>query len=963
MQQLHRSAASGKTKLVLDFGTFLQKIFLQYSTNDNGSSGGGDGDSSGKNGDYNVLDGKLDSINEHINRVLEITNVPVLPDRVLLDSIGTKLWNMCTRVMRRGGSGSGNGNGNGSKGDLRVLCAARAFSFFMIEAGTGRKGDDGSDDIRLLKVALTTARACLEFDQLDLGLGVLEKAAIREDALSTRNKGGDASDEAIYKYSTEYYILRIALSWRQGRIDVAEHMYSKIDAACVKREPTAAESLAGVLYDIGKSMLGRGEHEPAARWLQHSYETLCQHEIGRLSQDAGELRLSVLHGLVRANLPLQQEDSEAIVSNFLELLERDYGNRIPVILLTLDIISNASTPDCQRYYEKLCLLVRTVPVTESNFKIITRHIHRLRDWSSELASHALEQLLLQRLNLCSDIALLERAFVTYVWMKTSLAGLVDGLDPLTSLAEKLTELLGKPLSEEAAYASLILLWKKLNSAFGLKEYDSAEKWCLLAKNVIFENAGESNKSKLSRKLILCALKKNDTAKARQAFNEMPERSRSDSLTQYLMYRVALIEEDPELARDCLTALYNQGKGSETYILACVAEAQHIGNKYQAALVLQLLLDKVDKKELDGIHLPALLRCTARLLIAELSTTKLKESEIINQVCDVFGIASTQATKSHGHSSNPFSVSELDWFSKNSYNLAVQHCTNWDHCPIIDLYPLDLPHEQLSNISLRKLLCHFLAAILCMAQARMEPDVQVQKDHYLDSRIHIQSFRETFHTNSMSTHRDEKCRTDLLKKHSTLLAFDFEASIRLRQWQGLHEIIDESQSCADDKLYGIFSDIMLCADAPIEETTRVFQQITTQILRHRKPHDTTKLSRWIRCLFQLTLDTNVQVAESVLDQAYALARESHSQHQQLDRRPNSRPGSRSALVALPNYPEEELEWLSTTTFNRAVDFYLASDDGASRRWGQKALDLAGLMVGDRGMLYKVLKEKFAGLKWE
>ncbi|KAK2802668.1 hypothetical protein FQN50_007276 [Emmonsiellopsis sp. PD_5] len=879
MQQLHRSAASGKTKLVLDFGTFLQKILLQYSANGNGSSGsgssgggGGDnGNSSGKNGDCNVLlDGKLDSINEHINRVLEITNVnvPALPDRVLLDSVGTKLWNMCTRVMRR--DGSGDGNGNGSKGDLRVLCAARAFSFFMIEAGTGRKGDDGSDDIRLLKVALTTARACLEFDQLDLGLRVLEKAAIREDALSTRSKSDDASDEAVSKYSTEYYILRIALSWRQGRIDVAEHMYSKIDAACVKREPTAAESLAGVLYDIGKSMLGRGEHELAARWLQNSYETLCLHEIGRLSQDAGELRLSMLHGLVRANLSLQHEDSEAIVLDFLEVLERDYGNRIPVILLTLDIIGNASTPDCQQYYESQ------------------------------------------------------------------------------------------------------LLWKKLNSAFGLKEYDIAEKWCLLAKNVIFENAGESNKSKLSRlkhnrKLMLCALEKNDTAKARQAFNEMPESSRSDSLTQYLMYRVALIEEDLELARDCLAALYNQGKGSETYILACVAEAQYIGNKYQAALVLQLLLDKVDKKELDGVYLPALLRCTARLLIAELSTNQSKEAEIISQICDVFGIASTQATKSHRYSSSPFSVSELDWFSKNSYNLAVQHCTNWDHGPILSLLDTcikaHLPHEQLSNVALRRLLCHFLAAILCMAQARMEPDVQVQSDHYLDSRIQIQNFRETFHTDSISTHCDEKCRTDLLKKHRTLLAFDFEASVRLCQWQSLHEIVDESQSCADDKLYGIFSDIMLCADAPIEETTRVFQQITTQILRHRKPHDTAKLSRWIRCLFQLTLDSNVQVAESVLDQAYALARESRSQHQQSDRGPSSRPGSRSSLIALPNYPEEELEWLSTTTFNRAVDFYLASDDSASRRWGQKALDLAGLMVGDRGLLYKVLKEKFAGLKWD
>jgi hypothetical protein len=63
-----------------------------------------------------------------------------------------------------------------------------------------------------------------------------------------------------------------------------------------------------------------------------------------------------------------------------------------------------------------------------------------------------------------------------------------------------------------------------------------------------------------------------------------------------------------------------------------------------------------------------------------------------------------------------------------------------------------------------------------------------------------------------------------------------------------------------------------------------------------------------------------------------------------------------------YPEEELEWLSTTAFNRAVDFYLASDDVASKRWSQKALDLAELMQ-DNGTLYRVLRGKFSCLKWD
>lgn len=111
---------------------------------------------------------------------------------------------------------------------------------------------------------------------------------------------------------------------------------------------------------------------------------------------------------------------------------------------------------------------------------------------------------------------------------------------------------------------------------------------------------------------------------------------------------------------------------------------------------------------------------------------------------------------------------------------------------------------------------------------------------------------------------------------------------------------------------------------------------------KKLQNLQKLSRWIRCIFQLAIGNNTQAAEEVLDQAYILARD--------------------APDDLVDYPQEELEWLSTTAFNRAIDFYLASDDAATRRWYNKALDLARLL-NDNGSLWHTLQMKFGKLSWD
>ena len=135
---------------------------------------------------------------------------------------------------------------------------------------------------------------------------------------------------------------------------------------------------------------------------------------------------------------------------------------------------------------------------------------------------------------------------------------------------------------------------------------------------------------------------------------------------------------------------------------------------------------------------------------------------------------------------------------------------------------------------------------------------------------------------------------------------------------------------------------------------VMEKIINTCWRNNK--DITRLARWIRCLFQMTLTTNTVISLRCLDQASAIA-------------------SKAATQQIPEaYPPEELEWLASTAFNHAVDLWFAGaeeeavgqEEGTeqARVWAEKALMLAGSVsgVGD-GMqgLHKVLQDKWMKLK--
>ena len=62
-----------------------------------------------------------------------------------------------------------------------------------------------------------------------------------------------------------------------------------------------------------------------------------------------------------------------------------------------------------------------------------------------------------------------------------------------------------------------------------------------------------------------------------------------------------------------------------------------------------------------------------------------------------------------------------------------------------------------------------------------------------------------------------------------------------------------------------------------------------------------------------------------------------------------------------YPATELEWMATSSFNRAIDYYVGNNDAKCKAWAEKAMMVAQWLE-DNGQLRDLLMGKFAALQF-
>ncbi|OBT49348.1 hypothetical protein VE00_00485 [Pseudogymnoascus sp. WSF 3629] len=874
-----------------------------------------------------------------------------------LDTEGLTLWNLATRLMRANDCPI-------SPEQRATLLAARVFAFLLLDGGLGKGNTSPVCVSRLMKIALKAAKSCIEVKRLDFALKVLEKAAVYEGQLSMHDgavKASPAEAETYSQLQSEYYVVRTTLAWRQDKVEVAEHMYKKAALSDKALDPDTAENLADLLYEMGRDFFKKKQYELADKWLERGSSIITAQEIDKLSTDATNLQTSIIQARVQALLALEREDALDMANSLINNLENEVGDRLIVLLLKLEVLSAPVSRifDCNAYGDVIYRMIRTVMMTEANFKLIMHHIRKLNDKGPSLACSMLDSFLQSRLFEAGNEEWIEKALVNRIWISTSSRDCPEVLRSVGEVLEVVGSSMSKPLSASATHAAQMLLWKRIESNYGDGNYEAAEDWCRLAMQKVFERAGDLNKAKIVRKLLLCALGRGDISDAREIIGQIPESSKDDPMTRFLMFKIAIRSNELELASVCLEKVYEAATDDFTMLYACVIDAQQVGDRTLALAGLQLVLQKYEYNAPSSVNFPALLRCMIRFILSHLESVEAEKDidvpSVVDQLCKLFDAGSTHAQRSikQGGKDNGtklWTIQELDWFSKNAYNLSLKHSSQWHPEQVLriiqsciefaSLYPKDIDNATSNDVTHRHIFCDFLAVILLVSVARPEDNIEAQLQDYLELRKHVDSFDTRLQ--SIIEVLEEGPQQDLLKKLATLLVFDFEAAIRLKAWDDLTEIILKADCCKSMKIYERMSDMLLSdSSIPVGVLIPTLKRIVNEAWS-LESFDISKLSRYMRCLFRLGLTSgDGPLAESLLDQVSELAS--------------------SAENSETSYPLEELEYVATTAFNRAVDYYCTGEDDACRRWAEKAIGVAGFCA-DGGGLRNLLQEKLVGLQF-
>lgn len=142
----------------------------------------------------------LNELSTHIE-TLPLAPASTSDKKEELDRVGTDLWNLSTHLRRNERSSSG-----------YLPCLLRVFAFLLLDSVQPGTDCGPQNCVRLLKVALKTAKTCLDTVQLDLCAKSLERAARYEEELSKSAAEEWPVEGMVYeKLRAEYFILRTAL--------------------------------------------------------------------------------------------------------------------------------------------------------------------------------------------------------------------------------------------------------------------------------------------------------------------------------------------------------------------------------------------------------------------------------------------------------------------------------------------------------------------------------------------------------------------------------------------------------------------------------------------------------------------------------------------------------------------------------------------------------------------------------
>lgn len=390
----------------------------------------------------------------------------------------------------------------------------------------------------------------------------------------------------------------------------------------------------------------------------------------------------------------------------------------------------------------------------------------------------------------------------------------------------------------------------------------------------------------------CALAQADGTTARELYFTIPESQRNSAETRQLAFKAALRMNDPAWAAESLEAVAKHAGKDPTRLYACVLDAMQANDDKQAYQALSKVLDAYGHKMTSGVHLPALLRCMVRLIRKNLPTPEDDLSQFNESISNLASLLeiTVEHTKKTTTSNKDFSADELSWFSKNSYNMAVE-CLDKVHpkllhrlclisSALIERLDRDTPPLEKTNLKLRHIFSEYLAMTAMLVLARHEDNIELAHDQYDIVTNHGQKLRELIRQQMEVKSLNENIRTDLIAKHIQTIKFGLEAALRRGTWEVLPELFDLCWMYDDPKRWRTLADLAFSIHEELcnagGETLQTYQQtvlvfIERVVNKSWKPGEPVeKLAKHLRCFFHLTLTQDNGLAAKCMNQVIGVA---------------------------------------------------------------------------------------------
>ncbi|CAF3467386.1 unnamed protein product [Fusarium graminearum] len=560
--------------------------------------------------DLSSNDVLLSDLNHHISSASALTEKRAVPPTEIaegLRDIGRRLWNECIKERRK----KDDILSSSSRVQLQARARVLAFLAHALARETRNCKEKGfvEDVTSMMDLSLTLARVCVESSDLDGALLSMTKAADYIERLKITENTTAEDHEQMQRIEAEYFAMRCALSWKQGCLDVAEHMYAKADNLLQHVDSSSAERLADTFHCIGGELSSKEDHDMALKWLRRALNLINAKGLERLSTEGLELRMSIHHELIQTLLATGSEEHFEEADNLASQVESEIGDKPIVLHWKLEIIHRLPGElfDADACASILRRMIRSFSLSDPGLGFLLHGIGELRTRGPRLAVGLMEELIIRKLIPCGNLDWIGKAVVRRVWMGTMETDTSTGVKDLVRLLDQLIQ------ETDSAYAAFNTMPKDIQDE-------------PLTRYLMFKVALMSWNHELGRQCI-------------EYLGKMPDKSQCRDII-YACVR------DAQNAGDRMMTLETLKAATETFDMEG-ASTSNLPSLFRCAIRLVHLIETPQDEDADGVP------------------------ELAEDTCCMFERAAEHAKldPKDEEGAKIFTVPELHWFRKNAYNIA------------------------------------------------------------------------------------------------------------------------------------------------------------------------------------------------------------------------------------------------------------------------------------------------------